>query len=68
MGAWKAGFQSANPDVTVNYDPSGSGAGREQFIAGGVQFAGSDSYLTDDELSRGRGAVRWPAPSSTRST
>ncbi|MFL6182485.1 MAG: phosphate ABC transporter substrate-binding protein PstS, partial [Actinomycetes bacterium] len=28
----------------------GSGGGREQFIAGGVQFAGSDDYLTTDEM------------------
>ncbi|MGI8576755.1 MAG: phosphate ABC transporter substrate-binding protein PstS [Nocardioidaceae bacterium] len=51
MQAWKAGFQSANPDVTVNYDAIGSGGGREQFLAGSVQFAGSDAYLTSDELA-----------------
>src|SRR4051812_29195651 len=51
QGAWQSGFQSANPDVTVNYDPVGSGGGREQFLAGGVDFAGSDSYLADDELA-----------------
>ncbi len=50
MAAWKAGFQTANPSVTVNYDPAGSSAGREQFIAGSVPFAGSDAYLTTDEL------------------
>ena len=50
VAAWKAGFQTANPDVTVNYDPAGSGAGREQFIAGGLAFAGSDAYLDEDEL------------------
>lgn len=49
--AWIKGFQTANPDVTINYDPSGSGAGRETFIAGGSAFAGSDSYLSDDELA-----------------
>lgn len=49
--SWRAGFQTANPDVTVNYDPAGSGAGREQFIAGGVSFAGSDAFLTDEELT-----------------
>ena len=49
QAAWQAGFQTANPDVTVNYDPVGSGGGREQFISGGVDFAGSDSYLSDDE-------------------
>jgi phosphate transport system substrate-binding protein len=49
--AWIASFQTANPDVTINYDPSGSGAGREAFIAGGSGFAGSDSYLNDEELA-----------------
>ena len=49
--AWISAFQTANPDVTVNYDPSGSGAGRETFIAGGSDFAGSDSYLNDEELA-----------------
>lgn len=51
MEAWRAGFQSQNPDVTVNYDPAGSGAGREQFLAGGVAFAGSDAALKDEELA-----------------
>jgi len=47
--AWRAGFQGDNSGVTVNYNPSGSGAGREKFIANAVDFAGSDSYLKDDE-------------------
>jgi phosphate transport system substrate-binding protein len=51
MAAWQAGFQQAHPDVTVNYDPVGSGGGREQFIAGGIAFAGSDAYLSEDELA-----------------
>jgi phosphate transport system substrate-binding protein len=51
MEAWVAGFQGANPDVTINYDPAGSGAGREQFLAGGVAWAGSDSALDDEELA-----------------
>ena len=49
QNAWRAGFQETNPDVTVNYDPIGSGGGREQFIAGGFPFAGSDSYLDNEE-------------------
>ena len=47
--AWATGFQGTNSGVTVNYDPVGSGDGRKQFIAKGVSFAGSDSYLSDDE-------------------
>ena len=49
QGTWQAGFQTLNPAATVNYDPVGSGGGREQFIAGGVAFAGSDAYLSEDE-------------------
>lgn len=51
--AWVAAFQTANPDVTINYDPSGSGAGREAFIAGGVSFAGTDSALKQEEIDGG---------------
>jgi phosphate transport system substrate-binding protein len=49
--AWIAAFQTAHPDVTINYSPDGSGAGRKAFIAGGVQYAGSDSALSDVELA-----------------
>jgi phosphate transport system substrate-binding protein len=52
MQAWQAAFQDTNPDVTVNYDPVGSGGGREQFLSGGVLFAGSDAALSDDELTQ----------------
>jgi phosphate transport system substrate-binding protein len=50
MTTWIAAFTDTNPDVTVNYDPSGSGAGRDQFIAGAVPFAGSDRAFKTDEL------------------
>jgi len=49
--AWIAGFQTANGDVTVSYDPVGSGGGREQFIAGGTAFGGTDSAFKEDELA-----------------
>jgi len=51
MQGWRAGFDSVQGDVTVNYDPVGSGGGREQFIEGGVDFAGSDAALDDEELA-----------------
>jgi phosphate transport system substrate-binding protein len=47
--AWRAAFQGDNPDVTITYDPVGSGAGRESFENGAYVFAGTDSYITDDE-------------------
>lgn len=52
MQAWQAGFNSTQPGVNFSYDPVGSGGGRDQFLAGGVDFAGSDSALTDAEVTK----------------
>jgi phosphate transport system substrate-binding protein len=51
MNAWIASFQNANPDATLSYDPVGSGGGREQFIAGGTAFGGTDSAMDEAELA-----------------
>jgi phosphate transport system substrate-binding protein len=50
MEAWIATFTADQPDLTINYDPSGSGAGQEQFAGNGVAWAGSDAYLSGDLL------------------
>ena len=49
--AWVAGFQTANPDVTINYTTSDSGAGRKGFLDASLDFAGSDSALNEEELT-----------------
>jgi phosphate transport system substrate-binding protein len=49
QNAWIAKFGEQNPDLDLSYDPAGSGAGRKQFLDGGVAFAGSDSALDDEE-------------------
>jgi len=36
----------------LSYNPTGSGAGRNQFIAKQVDFAGSDSALKDDQVQK----------------
>jgi len=51
--AWVAAFQTANPDVTVNYEPTGSGTGRENFLEGGSTFIGSDRAFNDEEVAAG---------------
>ncbi len=40
----------ACPGKNLSYNPTGSGAGREQFIAKQVDFAGSDSALSGDQV------------------
>src|SRR5262245_18802074 len=47
--AWIAEFENANGGATISYDPVGSGGGREQFIAGGVSYAGSDAAISEEE-------------------
>jgi len=49
--AWVAGFQTANPAVTVTYDPIGSGGGRETFQNGASSFAGSDRAFKLEEIA-----------------
>ncbi|WP_344310874.1 phosphate ABC transporter substrate-binding protein PstS [Brevibacterium samyangense] len=50
MDAWTAGVTEVHPELQVQYSPDGSGAGREQFLAGSAQFAGSDAALKEDEV------------------
>ena len=58
-GLGHASSRTANPDVTVNYDPVGSGGGREQFLAGGATtFAGSDAALDRRGARQGQDPLR----------
>ena len=50
---WVAEFMTQNPGVQVSYAPEGSGAGREAFMGGGADFAGSDRALKADENKAG---------------
>ncbi len=56
--AWIAEFENANSGATVSYDAVGSGGGREQFIAGGVAYAGSDAALEEEEDELKKAAAR----------
>jgi phosphate transport system substrate-binding protein len=54
------------PGKSVDYNPTGSGDGREQFIAGRVDFAGSDSPLVAEQIGpaakRCKGNAAWDLP------
>lgn len=51
--AWVAAFLDANPDADVIYEPTGSGTGRDNFIAGSSNFVGSDRAFSADEIAEG---------------
>lgn len=48
---WINAYQSACPGATIDYQPVGSGAGVEQFIAKQTSFAGTDSAVSGDDLT-----------------
>lgn len=51
QNGWLAGFSELQPGVSVSYDPTGSGTGREQFLNSTVVFAGSDAAFDEEELT-----------------
>ncbi|HEY3529212.1 MAG TPA: phosphate ABC transporter substrate-binding protein PstS [Nocardioides sp.] len=51
--AWRANYQKQNGG-TINYEEVGSGTGVENFISGAYAFAGSDAYLTPDQVSQAK--------------
>ena len=59
---WSVEYHAAHPEVQVNYQSVGSGAGVKNFIQGVVDFGASDAAMTDEEMAQSpRGAVLIPA-------
>jgi phosphate transport system substrate-binding protein len=52
MTEWINAYQTACPDATIEYSPSGSSAGRADFVNDQVAFAGSDAAMESEELSQ----------------
>jgi phosphate transport system substrate-binding protein len=52
MTAWTNGVTEVHPDLTVTYDPVGSGSGREGFLNGQYSFAGSDAAMDEEEMAQ----------------
>jgi len=48
---WITAYQTACEGATIDYQPVGSGAGVEQFIAAQTSFAGTDSAMKDEDLA-----------------
>src|ERR1700721_1516910 len=47
---WFAEYNKLHPEVQVNYQALGSGAGVKQFQQGLVNFGARDGAMTDDEM------------------
>jgi len=51
MTKWAADYATANPNVQINYQAIGSGAGIQQVTTGTVDFGASDGPMTDEQLA-----------------
>lgn len=59
---WFSDYNAAHPDAQISYQPVGSAAGIQQFLAGTVDFGASEVPLTDEEIAQiDRGAVFIPS-------
>jgi phosphate transport system substrate-binding protein len=59
---WAVEFNKLHPNVQVNYQSVGSGAGVKQFTQGTVDFAASDAAMSDEEIEKVKqGVVMIPA-------
>ncbi len=54
MSQWAYGYTYVDPSTTINYQGTGSGAGKTAIINGTVDFAGSDLVLKPDEVTAGK--------------
>jgi len=57
---WAYAYQYVDPAVVVNYQGIGSGGGKKAIVDGTVDFAGSDSLLTDAEYTSGKDLQMYP--------
>jgi len=58
--AWTYAYQYVDPSVVINYQGIGSGGGKKAIIDGTVDFAGSDSLVTDAEYAAGKDLQMYP--------
>ena len=49
---WFGEYHNLHPDVQVNYQSIGSGAGIQQLTSGTVDFGASDMPMTDEQISK----------------
>ncbi len=49
---WFSEFHKQNPNIQINYQAIGSGAGIAQFTAGTLDFGDSDAAMTDAQIAK----------------
>lgn len=60
ISRWSSEYNKIKPDVQVNYQSVGSGAGIKQITAKTVDFGASDAPLTEQEYANASGLLQIP--------
>lgn len=58
MDLWVKNYSAACKDTQINYKATGSGAGVQEFLQGKTAFAGSDSALKPEEVTKSKEVVK----------
>jgi phosphate transport system substrate-binding protein len=58
MDVWVKNYMQACSGTQINYKPTGSGAGVTEFLQGSTAFAGSDSALKPDEVTKSKSVCK----------
>jgi phosphate transport system substrate-binding protein len=54
---WCSEYNKAHPNVKIDYQSIGSGAGIQQILEKTIDFGGSDAPMTDDQLAKAQGPI-----------
>jgi len=54
---WFDQYRTLHPDIQINYQSLGSGAGIQQLLAGLVDFGASDMPMRDEQLKQAKGPI-----------
>jgi phosphate transport system substrate-binding protein len=54
---WSNNFHKNHPDIEINYQSIGSGAGIRQLLTGTVDFGASDAPMTSEQLARAKSPI-----------
>jgi phosphate transport system substrate-binding protein len=57
---WFSEYNKLHPDIQINYQPVGSGAGIRQITAKTVFFGASDAAMTPDQMLAAPGVLHFP--------
>src|SRR5947209_20296415 len=54
---WFSDYHKLHPDIEINYQSQGSGAGIAQVTAGTVDFGASDGPMSDEQLAKTKAKI-----------